>query len=261
MLNPPPFAKSALVVAHADDEILFFSSIVDKVDAVFICFIGSVNKPYRRERRKCVLEQYPLNNIVALDLDAPGVDGCVEADETEKTPFGLKINNQTAEEAYEKTYAEVIGALRDQLRGYEFVYTHNPWGEYAHPMHVQINCVVESLAVELGFRAMFSNYISVDAMKLAKPYLLYGKYPEPFSLPTNVGLAHQIRDLYMRENCWTAYRHLIWPEYESFNSLVSTHDSENSAYRYLFMFNLLPGFYKDTMPKWFENWALADVIS
>ena len=32
-------AKSILVVAHPDDEVLWFSSILDKVDRIIICFL------------------------------------------------------------------------------------------------------------------------------------------------------------------------------------------------------------------------------
>ncbi len=251
---PDQFANSALIVAHADDEILFFSSIIDKVDTVIVCFMGNPRVPERRSARMRVLDEYPLNNISTLDIGTSGASRFVNWDEPAESDVGLEIRNAAARESYSKTYDAILNRLRDILGGYETVYTHNPWGEYGHADHVQVHRAVDSLAGELEFRLLFSNYISPRSMNLALPYIGRTGYPEPVSRPTNTILAHQVRDLYIRENCWTVPENFSWPGFESFNSkTANSTDAESSEKSHLFALNFIPWRYQPAKPKSFAK--------
>ncbi len=248
------YANSALVVAHADDEILFFSSIIDKVDIVIICFMGNPRVPERRNARMRVLDEYPLDNISTLDIDTSGASRFVNWDEPAESRVGLEIQNAAARESYNKTYDTILNELRDILGGYKTVYTHNPWGEYGHADHVQVHRAVDSLAGELEFRLLFSNYVSPRSMSLALPYIGKTGYPEAVSGPTNAHLAHQVRDLYIKENCWTVPENFSWPGFESFNSKIAKNsDAESSEKSYLFALNFVPWRYQAAKPKNFSK--------
>jgi len=248
------YAKSALIVAHPDDEILFFSSIIDKVDIVIICFMGNARVPQRRSARMRVLNEYPLKNILTLDIETSGASGSVDWNEPVESYAGLKIQDVSAEQSYRKTYEDMLNKLRDKLGGYKTVYTHNPWGEYGHADHVQVHRAVDSLARELEFQVMFSNYVSPKSMKLALPYISRNGYLEPISRPTNINLAHQVRDLYIKEDCWTVPESFSWPKFESFNSkTVNSNDGENSEKSHLFALNFIPWRYRATKPKSFTQ--------
>lgn len=236
------FDKSALVVAHPDDEILFFSSVIDQVDSVIICFMGNPRKPQRRDARLRVLADYPLETVSTLDVATSAAARFVDWERPVECETGLEIPDAAAREAYQDTHRQLVSLLRERLDGYRFVFTHNPWGEYGHADHVQVHRAVDSLATELGFRALFSNYVSPKSMKLALPYLCRTGYPLPVSAATNIDLAHRVRELYIREDCWTVPDDFIWPQLESFNSKTAAgDDAENS---YLFALNFIPWRYR-----------------
>ncbi len=106
--------KSVLVVAHPDDEILWFSSIMDKVDAVILCFMGNRRVPERRNARFRVLDDYPQRNIYTLDINTSGAHGSVDWNSVIETSTGLEINKATARKAYQETYQRIEDELRSR---------------------------------------------------------------------------------------------------------------------------------------------------
>ena len=54
--------KKILIVAHPDDEVLFFSSILKDVDKVIVCF-GPSDDEIISKGRKLLQQYYPLQNI------------------------------------------------------------------------------------------------------------------------------------------------------------------------------------------------------
>ena len=233
--------RSVLVVAHADDEILFFSSIIDRVDAVVICYMGNPRYPERRAARMRVLADYPLDHVETLDIATSAASRFVDWDAAAESAYGLAIPEASAAKAYRKTYEQVVDGLSEKLSAFQTVYTHNPWGEYGHADHVPVYRAVAALARDRDFRHLFSNYVAPKSIKLALPYLLETGYAESISYRTNIALAHAVRDLYIREDCWTVPDNFSWPAFECFNAISRPEAGETqSASALLFPLNFIP---------------------
>lgn len=179
------FDRSCLVVAHPDDEVLWFSSILAHVDLVIICYMDNPTYPNRGAARRRVRDRYPLDNTVFLGLPVPDEDGYPAVD--------------------------LLATLREWTQEFDNVFTHNLWGEYGHPAHVIMHKTVRAL----GKRMWFSNYVSNNSLDFASACFMHSV--DHHMRQTNVALAHQIRDLYLEEGCWTAPRDFAWPESECFS--------------------------------------------
>ncbi len=142
--------KSIVVAAHPDDEILWFSSIIDKVDNVVLCFMGHKSKPNWTIGRKKSLSEYPLKNIHNLGIDVAEVFGSIDWQNPIFTEYGVKItNNKVSGEKYKTNFSVLKKKLAYLLVDYHNVYTHNPWGEYGHEEHIQVFRVIEELQKEI----------------------------------------------------------------------------------------------------------------
>ena len=209
--------NSCLIVAHPDDEILWFSSILSNVESILICYLGNTAKPGRGEARQKVLDKYPLGNIHCLGWDVPLTRQYADWTNPIETEFGMVVPHN-ARHLYEDSFRETLYQLKERLNGFENVFTHNPWGEYGHEMHIQLHRVIASLSTTLKFKVWFSNYAAKRSLPLALKRL-HGSDQAPVCLKTNTLLADEIRDLYIEEDCWTAPKNHIWPTSEYFNYL------------------------------------------
>lgn len=207
------FEKSVLVVAHPDDEILWASSVIKKVDRVIVCFQGNPGNAERFARRARVFDQYPLDHIQCLGLGVPLAKQWCDWGNTSPSPYGVWLSPPSAEAAYRKSFYALNQVLEGLLQGCRNVFTHNPWGEYGHEVHVQVYRVVEGLASKHGFRVWFSDYGAPRSDALRRLVDVPGPR-EPEVLPTEIELAHQIREIYMEEQCWTGPSGYEWPEQE-----------------------------------------------
>jgi len=202
--------SSILVVAHPDDEVLWFSSIMEQVQETIICFLEVDSRPEWSEGRRKSLASYPLPNVVSLGLkESEAFNGAnwllpvysdygLEVTRTEHTFPGF------SELRYRKNYEALVEMLSPRLKNCLNVFTHNPWGEYGHEEHVQIYRAVCQLQREHGFRLWFSNYCSNKSHNLMLRHLS-GFRSDYVTLETKPDLARQVEKLYRDNNCWT------WP--------------------------------------------------
>jgi LmbE family N-acetylglucosaminyl deacetylase len=208
--------RSILVVAHPDDENLWFSSILSKVGEIVLCFLPVATNPVWTEGRRKSLSEHLLSNIHCLELDEAGVFWGVNWDRAVNTEYGLKITEgYISDELYIRNYEKLKTMLREHLQHYENVFTHNPWGEYGHPEHVQVYRAVKALQDELKFTLWFSNYASnksADLMIRA----LSDKSTCSMTLKTDKVLAQRIANIYKRNACWTWYDDYEWCDNEAF---------------------------------------------
>lgn len=222
------FATSALVVAHPDDEALWFSSVVGRVAKVLIAYETCDALPELGPARRAARAAYPLPSARFLALPEPcSLDGVDWARPT-PTPFGVALDRPgaaAAETRYQAAFAALRSELARELTGVTRVFTHNPWGEYGHPDHVQISRVVSSLRAELGFAVWFSSYVAPRSLTLAQRYLP-GLRREA-SLATDRALAARLQAHYAAHACWTWHPDYVPPREEAFLAEAETPPTED----------------------------------
>jgi len=203
-------SNSVLVVAHPDDEALWFSSILEQVGTIVICFTEAPGQPQWTEGREAIKQHWPYSNTVFLDLtESMTVFGANWAQPV-LTPFGLAIapNEQTSSEfdssRYEKNFTALGAALPKILQSADRVFTHNPWGEYGHEDHVLVYRAVEAHCKTNNVPLWFSGYVSNRSAALMTQTLV-GPQWHYEQRDTHPELLAQLRTLYEQHNCWT------WP--------------------------------------------------
>jgi LmbE family N-acetylglucosaminyl deacetylase len=211
----PDLSRACVVVAHPDDEALWFSSLLGRVGQVLLCFEDCAEYPELGPGRRAVLEAYPLPGVSSLRLSEPCSVHLVDWTRAEPDAYGVALNlvpdDDPRRERYRQSFGALRAALATQLRGFSTVFTHNAWGEYGHPDHIQVLRAVESLQPELGFRLFSSGYVAHRTMALAARAL--PRVARWFELPTRPELVAPIEELYRAHGCWT------WPvDYQRFAS-------------------------------------------
>ena len=98
------FKKSIIVSAHPDDEILWFSSILNKVDQIVLCFLNIKSKPELSIGRKKSVDSYPKKNFFCLNIDEAEIFDQASWTFPLNTVYGIKIKNKIAEEKYIQNY-------------------------------------------------------------------------------------------------------------------------------------------------------------
>lgn len=222
-VHPEILNKSIIVVAHPDDEVLWFSSILNKVNEVAICFLEAKRYPWWSIGRRKSLAEYPLKNISCLNIDQSDVFESADWKNPTITEYGLEIVDKSIPARYERyknNYEELKQRLEKQLVGYRNVFTHNPWGEYGHEEHVQVHRVIKSLQGRMGFDLWYSNYVSKKSFALMRSHLDRFHF-EYVAFKTNKSLARDIKGIYIKNKCWTWYGDWEWFKEELFIREVS----------------------------------------
>lgn len=221
------FDKSILVSAHPDDEVLWNSSILTRVDDIVICFLGLKSEPETHLGRQRSLGAYPLSNMSCLGLDEGEVFYGVDWDNPVLTPYGIKVTDKKYPDmTYRANYDCLKDRLQARLAGYSNVFTHNPWGEYGNNEHVQIYRVVRELQKDMKYDLWFSNYCSNKSFRLMSKYVQ--GFNEYVTFRTDDKIADELKKLYQANNCWTWYADWHWPKEESFiKDEITVKNNEN----------------------------------
>ena len=212
------FRTASLVVAHPDDEILWFSSIIAQLAQVIVCFHAQPDRPKFAQGRQAVLADYPLDTISSLGLEAADVYDYAQWHSPVPTHDGLALNCRHDSEratSYRGNHASLVQAMRSRLAGFDTVFTHNPWGEYGHEEHVQVYRAVRQAQVDLGFELWTSAYVGTRSHALMTR-CLEGAGVESITLETDASLAKDIADRYKEHGVWTWFDDYQWPEHETF---------------------------------------------
>ncbi len=204
------FSQAALVVAHPDDEILWFSSVIDDVASVHICYLDVPGREDWSEGRRRAQERFPLANTHFVGLTESVAFQCADWADPKSSDHGLQLSRtDRALPGFDaKRYAENFAALqqylRETLQPGQVVLTHNPWGEYGHEEHVQVHRAVMSLKNEMRLDIWHSAYASDRSANLFARTLASQRF-EYISRKTNLPRARALEALYRQTNCWT------WP--------------------------------------------------
>jgi hypothetical protein len=211
--NHSAYALASLVVAHPDDEVLWASSIAGAVAEVVFCYENCPPLPDLGGARRRAIAKYPLPAVYTLGLTESGSFDKANWLWPRQSECGLAVSKREA--AYSASYSALYRLLSQRLASRPIVVTHNPWGEYGHEDHVQVYRVVERLQRELGFSLWVSCYVGVKSKRLME-WTIGAARAVSQPLPTDLALAHRIRDLCIREGCWTWRNDHEWPKCESF---------------------------------------------
>jgi glycosyltransferase involved in cell wall biosynthesis len=211
--------KAIIVSAHPDDEVLWFSSILEKVDDVVVCFLSNESNRWWSVGRRQSLLDHPIKNISCLNMDESDVffNGA-DWQNPVVTEYGLEIADKTVPERidkYKNNYDELKQRLEKQLDGYRNVYTHNPWGEYGHEEHVQVYRVIKGLQDKMRFNLWYSNYVSNKSFRLMLSHVDQFSF-EYVVFETNKVLAREVKGIYTKNKCWTWFDDWEWFSEESF---------------------------------------------
>ena len=193
--------KSVLVLAHPDDEILFSLSIVQKVSLIIICF-GACDDKKITKGRKNLIKDFPLKNIVFLEIpEGKGIKSYLPLIFHNETYYGIKTDPDSYSK-YKENYYILREKLLENISGFKYVITHNPWGEYGNHQHIQLNRCITDLASNLGFRVFVTGYFGGISKNLM--YKTINRLNnKPIIKKNNLILFNKLKKIYKRNNCWT----------------------------------------------------------
>jgi hypothetical protein len=208
--------RIALVVAHPDDEALWFSSILNRVWKIIICYRGNAKNPTVAEARRLSLAGHPLaERIVDLALEEGLSIDRADWSNPEETEDGLALRDPSSAAAYAKQAAAMRRLLPAELEGATAVFTHNPWGEYGHEDHIQVCRVATRVADDLSLPVWYGTYASVKSLPLLRRYL--GRGDQHYVLqPSDPDLGTQIAAVYRRHGAWTWFDDYHWFAHDCF---------------------------------------------
>ena len=215
------FTRSVLVVAHPDDEALWFTSILAHVPETISCYRDVLSRPVCSAGRNAALSSGLLGRQTSLGLVEAEVSNTAGWPHPIVTEYGFHLRSYPDTMAgfspsrYRKNYFEIVRTLRPRLLGVGTVFTHNPWGEYGHEEHAQVFRAVDMLRKELGFKLYVTNYVSNKSLALFHHYVEYVR-GERLDLITQPSLGVNLRCVYENNACWTWFDGYVWPERESF---------------------------------------------
>ncbi len=255
--------NSVIVAAHAEDEVLWFSSIVQHVDQVVIVFRDFWADPKLGAKREAALAEYPRKDVTCLGVSEAGAYGCADWSDPVLTPVGVQLGFEgskrvvpryarkstkkvpvlgRAEAAaasvtrgYKENFQTIYDRLKPLLKPEMNVFTHNPWGEYGHEEHIQIFRVLCKLREEIGFRLWMSNYCTDRAAPLAMRYFVAcpGGYVRQ---ETDKAFAARVAELYKKHGCWRWADDWAWFDDECFMEAPGV-DTAAEPHHHLFPLN------------------------
>jgi hypothetical protein len=216
--------KSILVVAHPDDEILWFSSILDRVGKVVFCYIDNASNPAWGPGRRKAISEFRGLDISCLNVDESEVFSKRNWYQPAYDEYGLKIvSNVGGARRYAKNYHELKDKLKTEIKGFRNIITHNPWGDYGNEEHVQVYQIIKVLQKENDANIWYSNYCSNKSATLMFDHI-DGFNSEYSCYATNKVSAQKMMTIYRKNDCWTWYDNWVWFNEECF---VLDNDDDN----------------------------------
>ncbi len=207
--------RSAIVVAHPDDECLWLSSVLATADRVVFCFGDQFERPKSSAGRRRAVAALPLAGLTDLKLPESGAGFSVDWANPQPTEAGIAIVDQAARIRYEANFLRLFEALRPVLADCDDVYTHNPWGEYGHAEHIQVYRAVAAMQAEFGYTIWFSNYVGPASWPLARRIGIEPCRVGHRTVHPDEALARQLRRVYRDHGAWTWSRWHRWPTEEA----------------------------------------------
>lgn len=201
-----------IIVAHPDDETIFFSSIVKSASKIIFCYDKTKDKTVSLGREK-IKKKLPLKNILFLNLTEANVFNAADWENPVDSLEGIKVKKNRIR--YHQNFLKLKLNLSKIINVGDTIYTHNPWGEYGHEDHIQVFKAIKDLKEKFKLRIFINGYVSNKSYNLMKKkqHLLSTKVQYKV---INKNLTNKLKKIYMSNYCWTFDDNYIWPRIEMF---------------------------------------------
>ena len=197
---------------------MWFSSIIKNIEKIIIVFNKCENKIVNIGRDKIFnLELLPYKEkITNLKIEVSGVFNKANWKIPKSTEYGIHVNSRK----YIKNFSKINEKLHNELKGYENVITHNPWGEYGHEEHVQVFKSIKKISYELNLSVWIPGYFSEQSYRMMSLYTEFvSKKLDRYKIDNE--FCQKVKNIYSNNNAWTWSNNYLWPEYENFFKLKS----------------------------------------
>ncbi len=205
----------AVVVAHPDDEVLWFSSVLAKARKIILCYGDYTPNPALGPGRRKVIEQFPYPHVHFLDLPEGEFLDSADWENPRLDRAGIAIRDPMVGRRYEQNFDLLLTHLKPLLNDVNTVFTHNPWGEYGHEDHVQVHHAIKAIMLPRGGRLMMPADVKPKSLKLMSK-TVSSIVPKAFTRSIDRERASAIKQLYESHGCWTYFKDWHPPEQESF---------------------------------------------
>ena len=207
--------KYKIIVAHPDDEVIFFSSILKPASQVIICFTDTQDTTVNIGR-KHLKTKIPLKNYLFLDLKESDVFNTGNWNNPSKFNESLDY----------KSYQIIKNKLSKVINYGDIIYTHNPWGEYGHEGHVQVFKAIKDLQKKFKLTIFVSGYVSNKSYNLMKLQQHLLSKEVQYKLIDDE-LSKKLKNIYISSFCWTWNDNYVWPKNEIFFKILSNKKIKN----------------------------------
>lgn len=244
-----------IIVAHPDDEVIFFSSVLKPSSKIIICFNESEDKIVNRGREK-IKNQLPYTQPSFLNLKEANVFNSADwaFPKTDHKGLIVKKNKTT----YKKNFFKLKLYLSKLVNNGDIIYTHNPWGEYGHEEHVQVFKAIYDLKKIFKLKIYINGYVSNKSYNLMlKQRILISNIKQKKKIDKK--FTERIKKIYLLNNCWTFDEFYNWPKMENFYQIKDSDKISNYKLNYDFLssLNIMPGNYKVNFLKKFLEMIIS----
>ena len=153
--------KTVVVVAHSDDEVLWFEPLLANAKA--IVFLGG---SYGQTRYNFLTNIYGTNGVYNKNIPKYYAFDIITDQRWTDEALHDSCYRDNALYTYQNLYDHARPIL-EQLKsqGMKRVVTHNPWGEYGHPHHRRISDVIRDMAVndpDVNFDVWYNDVAAIE---------------------------------------------------------------------------------------------------
>ena len=227
VIGMPELENYAIVVAHPDDEILWFSSILSNARKIIICF-GPSNSEHITQARRKLKYKFPIANTTWLELRES--DCLLQGDwqKPKMTKFGIKLKRDNLK--FQSNFGYLVSQLSQELIGIDNVVTHNPWGEYGHEEHTQVFAAVKYTNLylkKISFKLFVNSYVSERSQRCRSSS--NEEVINTFTIPIDKQLSSRVMEYYKQYDAWTWDDHYKWPSNDIFLELNTNRSREQNS--------------------------------
>ena len=188
--------KILMILAHPDDEVIFAWPVLQKIGCELSLLTLADNHAKRGTAPIKVLEEVCKINNIRL-INRPRLD-------TNFSRLPPRFEKVLLEHAI-KSFRQSIQYSLDLIKP-DFVFTHNPMGEYGHGDHKFIHSLVSQFPVAMCFTDICShNQCHLSTNKIPKLYLdyLYKNATSMEKCSLNIQWYDKMKTIYEKNKAWT----------------------------------------------------------